>query len=452
VPGVDSWDSDIVDRDLLVRHERTVHSSSRTMVTASTIPEKRQRTDSGPQEIIELAIRPASSPNQQTVPEGCLNVDPILRRGSGCVLGLSPAPSGQIEQHDRRSSIISNHEGAQPLTPPVSDSSDYAPQRWASSPVIDENGDVGFADTNFTTLFPTIEMTDDDALASSPLGLDVFSSAISAIHCSFAELATQFPEFYTLDNILGDVSTQDSSITGLFQDVGADGMAPIEEFHLSQAPSTRLRGRRETDASDSSNHSFVSSLAQKRAPSILIDETTRDWLMQDMAASYPLDLLNGFSLPNSHALQRYLDSYFASFHKNFPILHLPTFYPKGTKALLLLSVCCIGAQYCLEKRRARYLFDWTKRFLIFEDVKWRRVQVEGKAWLIRSKILLGFFGIWSAERELVSDALTEQSSLAGVSPFSPPCLYILTPVVVFPLCTIPASTTRKYSLARTNLA
>jgi hypothetical protein len=407
-----------LDRDLLVRHERTVHSTSRTVVTASNRPAKRQRSDSGPREVIESVVSPTALLNQQTVREGCVNINPITRRGSERFLSLSPAPPGQPEHHGRRSSIFSNHEGSQPLTPPVSDSCDYASQRMANSPVIGNNGDVDSGATDFSFLFPTIEITaDDNALASSPLSQDVFSSPSGPIHGAFPELDTQFPEVYTFDKTLTDASTQASPMTGILHDFVVDGSVLNEEFHIPQAPSTRLRERRETSASDISSISFISSMAPKQAPSFFVDEATRDWIMQDLAASLPRDLLNGFCLPNSHALQRYLDSYFNSFHKNFPILHRPTFYPKGTKALLLLSVCCIGAQYCLEKRRARHLFEWTKRLLIVEDVKWKRVEVERKTWLIRSKILLGFFGIWSAERELVSDALAEQGSYAGVSPF-----------------------------------
>jgi hypothetical protein len=439
-----------------VRHERTVHSNRRIVIAASSRPAKRQRTSSGSGDEIEPVTSPTTlAPEQQTVPEDIVNINVIPRRESDCFASPSPTSPVHVEHYTRRSSVFSNHDGMQPLTPPVSDSSGDAIRKRGVSPVIAENGNMNFGemqnDMDFSILFPTNDSKDDDTLGSSPLGQNFFPSVTAVMHDAFPDHEQQFPEFGTLDNILEGASSHDGSMTDLFHDAVVDGMTPIEEFIIPQAPPTRLRDRRETGASDTSDHSFISSMAQKPAPSFVIDDSTRDWIIQDLAASHPRDLINSFCLPSSHSLQRYLDSYFNSFHKNFPILHLPTFYPKGTKALLLLSVCCIGAQYCLEKRRARYLFEWTKRFLAIEDVKWKRVEVERKAWLLRSKILLGFFGIWSAERELVSDALAEQGSYAGVSFTSHLPLQILMPAV-FPFCASPPSSTRGDPLAATNMA
>ncbi|KAA8912028.1 fungal-specific transcription factor domain-containing protein [Sphaerosporella brunnea] len=401
-------------KDLLVRHERTVHSSSRTVIADSSRPAKRQRTNSLPGDALELVISPAAvAPNQQTTADGRVDITAMPRRASECFVDLSPISPTEIQADARRSSVFSSHDGAQPLTPPESDSSDHTVRNRTTSPLLSENNKMDFGgmqtDMDFSIFFQAGDSKDDGALGSEGLGQSLFASVTAAINGTFSESEQQFAGFEPLDGIREETSPQDSSMTDLFREAAVDGMTPIEEFIIPQTPVTAMRER----TSKTSNYPFVSSMAKTQTPSVVIDDATRDWIMQDLAASHPRELLNTFCLPNARALQRYLDSYFKSFHKTFPILHMPTFYPKGTKALLLLSVCCIGAQYCLEKRRARYLFEWTKRFLTIEDVKWKRVEVERKTWLVRSKLLLGFFGIWGAERELVADALAEQGSYAS---------------------------------------
>jgi hypothetical protein len=347
--------------------------------------------------------------------------------GNDCYAVLSPEASspGSVRHYDRRSSLLSIPEVVQPLTPPSSDSSDHTLLGDVKMMENISSGEMEIGELqgelDFSILFPDVDdekRKSEDACSpmeqghgSTPIKTDPYSM--------FADHVHHFPEFHGLDHILEQHSPEDS-IGNLFHDVVMDGrysgLSPAEEFIIPQAPSTRLRNRRKTDASEASNQSFSTSLSHKHISGFIIDESTREWILSDLSASHPRDLLTGFCLPNSTTLQRYLDSYFNCFHKNFPILHLPTFHLKGTKALLLLAVCCIGAQYCLEKRRARYLFEWTKRFIAVEDVKWKRVEVERKAWLVRSKLLLGFFGIWSAEREVIQDTISEQGWYSNVSP------------------------------------
>jgi len=342
---------------------------------------------------------------------------------------LNPSPGGSspasVHQRARGNSVHSIHsiaEATQPLTPPESYSSEpVIRKRSTPTPSVeDSNGETEFgtlqSELDFSKLFSGAER-EDDVLGYSPHNTDSGIAAAAAVHGVFPNHGHSFPEFHGLENIFEEaVAPQDGSMTDLFRD-SMDPMTPTEEYIIPQAPPTHFRERRGTSDEDVSGQSLMHSLNRNTAATAAfnIDDSTRDWILQDLSASHPRDLILGFCLPNSTTLQRYLDSYFHSFHKNLPILHHATFYPKGTKALLLLAVCCIGAQHCLEKRRARYLYEWTKRFVAVEDVKWKHVEANRTAWLVRTKILLGFFGIWSAERDLINDAVAEQGSFARVS-------------------------------------
>jgi len=405
-----------------VRHERTVHSTSRR--TSTGRPSKRQRTaDSEEHTIPRTSSMTLISERRNSSPSGLELNFQAIPGGNDYFSNISPETSspGSIQQQERRCSLLSIPEGIEPPTPPESDLSDHGLRTDNRAADEEGSGDMEFGglpnDLDLSILFPDVDSRPNSEDGCSPMEPG-FPPVSPGVHNIFAARSHHFTEFQGLDHIL-EGSAPDSSMGGFFQDVVDDGrysgMTPMEEFILPQSPLTRQRERRGTTGSEASHQTFSKSLSQKLAAGFIIDEATREWILQDLSISHPRHLLTDFCLPNSTTLQRYLDSYFNSFHNNFPILHLPTFHLKGTKALLLLAVCCIGAQYCLEKRRARYLFEWTKRFLAIEDVRWKRVEVERKAWLVRSKLLLGFFGIWSAERELVSDVVSEQGWFAGVS-------------------------------------
>lgn len=63
-------------------------------------------------------------------------------------------------------------------------------------------------------------------------------------------------------------------------------------------------------------------------------------------------VVDKFRLPSRSALNRYLSTYFNLFHHHFPFLHLPTFYPSSVAPPLLLAVLSIGALYTFEKEQA----------------------------------------------------------------------------------------------------
>ncbi|KAF8242484.1 hypothetical protein K440DRAFT_120725 [Wilcoxina mikolae CBS 423.85] len=406
-------------KDLLVRHERTVHSTNRRPSTSR--PTKRQRTaDSEEHTISRPSPTVLLSDRRNSSGENIELNFRAIPGGNDYFSSISPETSspGSVQQNARRGSLLSIPEGIEPPTPPESDLSDHGLRIDNRAADEEGSGDIELgelpSDIDFSILFPNVNSKPNSEDGCSPMEPG-FPSVSPDVHNIFGARSHHFAEFQGFNRILEDAPQE---MGGLFQDVVVDGryqsgMAPVEEFILPQSPLTRQRERRGTAGSEASNQSFSKSLSQKPATGFIIDYATREWILQDLSVSHPRDLLTDFCLPNSTTLQRYLDSYFNSFHKNFPILHLPTFHLKGTKALLLLAVCCIGAQYCLEKRRARYLFEWTKRFLAIEDVRWKRVEVERKAWLVRSKLLLGFFGIWSAERELVSDVISEQGWFAS---------------------------------------
>lgn len=62
------------------------------------------------------------------------------------------------------------------------------------------------------------------------------------------------------------------------------------------------------------------------------------------------------AVPNRRELQHFFDGYLGCFHQHLPIMHLPTLEVSMTPSPLILAMCCIGALYRLERRKAREIY------------------------------------------------------------------------------------------------
>ena len=63
-------------------------------------------------------------------------------------------------------------------------------------------------------------------------------------------------------------------------------------------------------------------------------------------------VLDKFRLPSRNALNRYLSAYFSLYHHHLPFLHPASFSPSTVAPPLLLAVLSIGALYTFEKEQA----------------------------------------------------------------------------------------------------
>ncbi|EXJ79406.1 hypothetical protein A1O3_08908 [Capronia epimyces CBS 606.96] len=103
--------------------------------------------------------------------------------------------------------------------------------------------------------------------------------------------------------------------------------------------------------------------------------------MKDVATAYRFDLdeeqmrllhlsmsdyqqcVPNFALPSRHALTRYLNAYFDSFHPHLPFIHAPTFEVSTCNLELVLAIAAAGAQYRFEHQKSITLFFAAKSIL-----------------------------------------------------------------------------------------
>jgi Fungal specific transcription factor domain len=126
-------------------------------------------------------------------------------------------------------------------------------------------------------------------------------------------------------------------------------------------------------------------------------------------------ILDTFRLPNRIALNRYLATYFNLFHHHQPFLHPSTFKPSTTSAPLLLAVLSIGALYTFEEEQA-YMLHIGSKVLVnnFLQNKENFSSRKCPLWTMRSTLLNMIFASWSGDPKGLEWACSIKSLLANM--------------------------------------
>lgn len=126
--------------------------------------------------------------------------------------------------------------------------------------------------------------------------------------------------------------------------------------------------------------------------------------------------LNGtFRLPSVTELNRYMSTYFNLFHHHLPFLHPASFDPARVSAPLLLSVLSIGALYAFEQDEAYMLHIGSKllinQFLVHkENFSSRKCPL----WAMQSTLHNMIFASWSGDPKGLEWACSVKSLVANM--------------------------------------
>ena len=126
-------------------------------------------------------------------------------------------------------------------------------------------------------------------------------------------------------------------------------------------------------------------------------------------------LLETFRLPDVAVLNRYLQTYFNLFHHHLPFLHPASFDPAHVSAALLLSVLSIGALYTFEQDQAYMLHIGSKllinQFLVNKENFSSR---KSPLWAMQSTLLNMIFASWSGDPKGLEWACSVKSLVANM--------------------------------------
>lgn len=126
-------------------------------------------------------------------------------------------------------------------------------------------------------------------------------------------------------------------------------------------------------------------------------------------------LVETFRLPALSVLNRYLSTYFNFFHHHLPFLHPSSFDPATVPAPLLLSVLSIGALYTFEQDQA-YMLHIGSKVLVTQFLQKKDNFSSRKCplWMMQSSLLNMSFASWSGDPKGLEWACSIKSLLANM--------------------------------------
>lgn len=176
-----------------------------------------------------------------------------------------------------------------------------------------------------------------------------------------------------------------------------------------------LRSASHSDAGTPMSPTFDSSQAGFRAPQFAgADE--RNTLL-DIIRSHDREsaIPEGFRLPGLGSLNRYLSTYFGLFHHHLPLLHPSSFNPTQVSPPLLLAVLSIGALYAFDQDQA-YMLHIGSKVLVNQFLQNKENFSSRKCplWTMQSSLLNMIFASWSGDPKGLEWACSIKSLLANM--------------------------------------
>lgn len=141
-------------------------------------------------------------------------------------------------------------------------------------------------------------------------------------------------------------------------------------------------------------------------PKFNFSEQTHRRICEDANSRLPRGESLGGLFPTVDDLNRFLSGYVECFHRHFPIIHLPSLDIEETPSPLIFAICSIGAQYRLDRRKAKNLFALAGTLSSYALRAGLPIsQGMPKAaplWIMQTRVLLSLCGIFSGKTNVVT--------------------------------------------------
>jgi hypothetical protein len=156
-------------------------------------------------------------------------------------------------------------------------------------------------------------------------------------------------------------------------------------------------------------------LTMTRAPQLESDEQCAKIYENIKQYDSENALLETFHLPSLNTLNRLLKTYFDLFHHHLPFLHPATFNPTEVSAPLLLAVLSIGALYIFDQDQA-YMLHIGSKVLVNQFLQNKENFSSRKCplWTMQSTLLNMIFSSWSGDPKGLEWACSIKSLLANM--------------------------------------
>ena len=188
-----------------------------------------------------------------------------------------------------------------------------------------------------------------------------------------------------------------------------NGLVPALQSMINSLPNSGA------GASLPNHWAAESSQAGFKAPQVANDEERNIILDHIRSTDSEHAIPEGFRLPGLGSLNRYLSTYFGLFHHHLPFLHPVSFNPTKVSPPLLLAVLSIGALYAYDQDQA-YMLHIGSKVLVNQFLQNKENFSSRKCplWTMQSSLLNMIFASWSGDPKGLEWACSIKSLLANM--------------------------------------
>jgi len=353
--------STFVRRDLLLRHDRTVHAKDGGVPLHSD-----GKRRGGPK-----AVRSVSGPSKSTI------ID-----------------TGALEQIEASSDGIFDVETAAMLVADMQQKASAAAR--ANGAHYDGSSEMSFSQNS------TSMMDSSVTYPNSAIGLSQWDGFVNQ----------------AVDSKAHSISSGGS---GSFdaQNASHGGLVPVLQAMINSLPPSGT-GTPTPQSPYMANRAHASAEATPapmgfKAPQVNSDDE-RDMILDNIRASDSEHAIpEGFRVPSLSSMNRYLATYFGLFHHHLPFLHPGSFEPTRVAPPLLLAVLSIGALYAFDQEPAYTLHIGSKVMVNqFLQNKENFSSRKCPLWTMQSSLLNMIFASWSGDPKGLEWACSIKSLLANM--------------------------------------
>jgi len=372
--------STFVRRDLLLRHDRTVHAKDGGVPLHSD-----GKRRAGPK------TRAIGGPSKSSI-----SID-----------------ASALEQIEQSSDGIFDVEAAAMLVADLHHKATAA-MRDASSPYEGSNG-VAYSQNGSAMMEPPT-VTYPNGAIGLPQWDSFMSQAVTEpkAHSITSSTSGSFESQQTFAS--GSTAQPPTSQLPPAHSQNVNGLVPALQSMINSLPPSQA-GTPTPQSPFPSNcgQSPTDSSAGFKSPQVTSDDERNIILDNIRASDTEHAIPEGFRVPNLAALNRYLSTYFGMFHHHLPFLHPASFELTQVSPPLLLAVLSIGALYAFDQDQA-YMLHIGSKILVSQFLQNKENFSSRKCplWTMQSSLLNMIFASWSGDPKGLEWACSIKSLLANM--------------------------------------
>ncbi|KAK7540526.1 uncharacterized protein J3D65DRAFT_615596 [Phyllosticta citribraziliensis] len=158
--------------------------------------------------------------------------------------------------------------------------------------------------------------------------------------------------------------------------------------------------------------------AQEKAtklPEVKVTDQVFRCLHEDFLTRARETFSGSHGFPDQNELQKFVECYISCFHRHLPLIHFASLKLEATPSPLVLAICCIGALYRLERRRAEALCDLasTQIEAVIAECRSGGSLEPAPLWAVQGMLLLSMYGIYSGRSAPTMDTIERMGFLAN---------------------------------------